>query len=709
MLQSHPNFTQQIEDVVDGTEDLLCDLLSQCKSRREIQAFLQISATPKMSDKSRKHRMVTTHQHEDSSLPPGLEQAISMGFKKLVAHPFSQMIVTECVFNGPVNWDDMCPATFILVSILVIIFSPVLCLSYSLCPVRKLVEFMQTPYVRVLNSFSSHLFFLFFLLMTAINIDYIDAECPDVGISNSQYYTCSEVTTLLWPIYGRAVLIGIVVCGQALWLSSSCYKIGLSSISGHKWQWVVITQTLLFAMSLVAYIVSLLQVETYSLPSDGESAAVLLLNRKPYNHTVFVSVGETLYQPSRGYWNFFDAQIVAEVTFSLANILTVQRLLHTCIFFEGIGPLIISIGRMLSGIMKFAVIALLILMSFALGFTQLFAPYVDLQPCDSSKMSEDALKHCGDASMFSSVRQSLNTLFWAIFGEFHIANMELPTSLSIVQYTGQILHAIYIIMTSIILLNMLVAAMLTTYDSIQGNVHTEWKFSRTNMMLEYCGHRSNVPVPFNLFPSVRVIFGFLSAIYRKIVALLINCGIKVPEKTKKNTYFKWKRKSADGVSAQRGGRIKFKERHQVIQTIVERYKHMHWQTSPPSRDLLHPRTDSDRLRSTQSVTSFSAIPGADSRLNSVARPRESEVFSPTATEPTISKAPSIETVPSLSKASSVETMPFVRGASSLRSLPSYTSRLPSEPRNGNDSSRPVVRPHRGAIRKKYRPGSVSLV
>lgn len=49
--------------------------------------------------------------------------------------------------------------------------------------------------------------------------------------------------------------------------------------------------------------------------------------------------------------------------------------------------------------------------------------------------------------------------------------MNLPATLFIIQYTGGILHAIYIIVTSIILLNMLIAAMLATYESIQVLFH----------------------------------------------------------------------------------------------------------------------------------------------------------------------------------------------------------------------------------------------
>lgn len=85
------------------------------------------------------------------------------------------------------------------------------------------------------------------------------------------------------------------------------------------------------------------------------------------------------------------------LNFTVANILTVQRLLHICIYFESVGSLIISMGRMLSNVFKFAVVGALIVFSFALGFAQLMAPYSDLGSCEDDDFHVD---HCGNAEMF---------------------------------------------------------------------------------------------------------------------------------------------------------------------------------------------------------------------------------------------------------------------------------------------------------------------
>ena len=139
---------------------------------------------------------------------------------------------------------------------------------------------------------------------------------------------------------------------------------------------------------------------------------------------------------------------------------------------------------------------------------------------------------------------------------------------------------------------------------------------------------------------------------------------------------------------------------QVMQTIVERYKHIHWQTSPASWDLRLSRFHSERPRSTQSITSYVAAgqSGVGSRHNSVSRTMN-DAYSPTlntntAAAPPYTRGPTIERVPSLKKSYSVETMPFVRGASSLRSLPPYSRKSFNEPQDGQVSTRPITGPHR---------------
>ncbi|XP_071838199.1 short transient receptor potential channel 6-like [Apostichopus japonicus] len=601
-LQSHPSFTKQIDEVIDTTEDLLCNLLDQCKSKREIEVFLAISATPKcFQNAKRRQPKIKKHHNGGSALPVGLEQAISLTFKKFVAHPFSQMAVTERIFHGPIAWDEMGPMRFLFLSLMVIMFTPFLCLSYSLCPVKKLVQFMETPYVRILNSFSSHLLFLLFLLLTAVNVSYTNTECPDIGVDYPEGFTCSEVNTLYWPIYGRMYIILVITAGQVMWTVASIYKMGAKSFFGKSWSWINLTQTCLYAASLAAYFVSLVQVDVYSSITDG-GTEVVTVNRKPANHTVYFSVNGTLYQPSRAEWSTFETQIWAEVTFSVANILTVQRLLHICIYFESVGSLIISMGRMLSNVFKFAVVGALIVFSFALGFAQLMAPYSDLGSCEDDDFHVD---HCGNAEMFESVQGSLHTLFWAIFGEFHIVDMSLPINLFMVHYTVQILHAIYIVVTSIILLNMLIAAMLTTYESIQGNLHTEWIFSRTKLLQGYCGHRSNVPVPFNLVPSVRVIWGIVKKISRRIASLLMRLGVTVPERFAARLNYHWKRKPAGGAAGNRDNNIRFKERQKILETLVERYKHGHLKVAPPPR--VDPITPTSRRSSVNASISNEPI------------------------------------------------------------------------------------------------------
>lgn len=90
--------------------------------------------------------------------------------------------------------------------------------------------------------------------------------------------------------------------------------------------------------------------------------------------------------------------------------LTVLRLLYTLILVEFLGPLVISLSRMLLTVGRFLIVSVLILVSFALGLTQLFAPYQTLMPCTDDVDEEESL--CGQTEMFSRYGSGLSRYFF---------------------------------------------------------------------------------------------------------------------------------------------------------------------------------------------------------------------------------------------------------------------------------------------------------
>lgn len=89
---------------------------------------------------------------------------------------------------------------------------------------------------------------------------------------------------------------------------------------------------------------------------------------------------------TRSNWEMWHPTLVAESLFAIANIFSSLRLI--CLFTANshLGPLQISLGRMLLDILKFLFIYCLVLLAFANGLNQLYFYYEDEgtngdQPC----------------------------------------------------------------------------------------------------------------------------------------------------------------------------------------------------------------------------------------------------------------------------------------------------------------------------------------
>ena len=57
----------------------------------------------------------------------------------------------------------------------------------------------------------------------------------------------------------------------------------------------------------------------------------------------------------------------------------------------------------------------------------------------------------------------------------------------------------------LIMLNLLISLMTTTFARIQRNSDMEWKFTRASTWVHYYDDLNAIPVPFNIFPSAHTV------------------------------------------------------------------------------------------------------------------------------------------------------------------------------------------------------------
>ena len=78
-------------------------------------------------------------------------------------------------------------------------------------------------------------------------------------------------------------------------------------------------------------------------------------------------------------WNAYDPNLIAEALFAAANIFSSLKLIYIFTVNPHLGPLQISLGRMILDIMKFCCVYFLVLFSFACGLNHLYWYYATLR------------------------------------------------------------------------------------------------------------------------------------------------------------------------------------------------------------------------------------------------------------------------------------------------------------------------------------------
>ncbi|ESP02055.1 hypothetical protein LOTGIDRAFT_69770, partial [Lottia gigantea] len=104
----------------------------------------------------------------------------------------------------------------------------------------------------------------------------------------------------------------------------------------------------------------------------------------------------------------------AEAMFAAANIFSSLKLIYIFTVNPHLGPLQISLGRMIMDILRFMMIYFLVLFSFGCGLTHLYWYYAHLraQECQNNILESCDRKYRSFANLFEIIQ----SLYWSMFG-----------------------------------------------------------------------------------------------------------------------------------------------------------------------------------------------------------------------------------------------------------------------------------------------------
>lgn len=139
--------------------------------------------------------------------------------------------------------------------------------------------------------------------------------------------------------------------------------------------------------------------ERYLKNQSGHSNASTSSLCAPHNLTLNstnISIGRNV---PRHQWEAWDPTLISEGIFAAANIFSSLKLVYIFTINPHLGPLQISLGKMVNDILKFSVMILLVAFAFACGLNQLFRYYAEMreegckEPSDDEICTKEIYKH----------------------------------------------------------------------------------------------------------------------------------------------------------------------------------------------------------------------------------------------------------------------------------------------------------------------------
>uniref|UniRef100_UPI00358F4A12 short transient receptor potential channel 4-like n=2 Tax=Myxine glutinosa TaxID=7769 RepID=UPI00358F4A12 len=430
-------FKSEYEELSQQCKRFAKELLDQTQSSQELEIILNFS------DDS------TAVQEPPEALHLArLKLAIKYHQKEFVAQPNCQQLLASLWYAGFPGWRRRHWAVKLLTCAGISLLFPALSTSYLLAPRSTMAVFLRKPFIKFICHTASYLTFLLLLLLASQQIARTDLHMQGPTPTLVEWMILPWILGLIWAEI------------KQMWDG------GISEYL-HDW-W-----------NLMDFVMNSLYIATISLKLV---AYLKYSGSKP-----------------REQWEMWHPTLVAEAVFAIANIFSSLRLISLFTANSHLGPLQISLGRMLLDILKFLFIYCLVLLAFANGLNQLYFYYET-----DARQERDQCKgiRCEKQNnAFSTLFETLQSLFWAIFGliSLHVTNVRARHEFT--EFVGATMFGTYNIISLVVLLNMLIAMMNNSYQLIADHADIEWKFARTKLWMSYFEEGATLPPPFNIIPS----------------------------------------------------------------------------------------------------------------------------------------------------------------------------------------------------------------
>ncbi|XP_077983684.1 short transient receptor potential channel 4-like [Glandiceps talaboti] len=443
-------FKGDYEGLVDTCKTFSEDLLDQTRGSRELEVIL----------------------NRDETSPTGYERlsrlklALRYRQKAFVAHPNCQQLLAELWYQGLPGWRRYHMFLKALIIICIGMTFPLLSVCYLVAPCSKLGKLSRLPFLKFLCHCASDFMFIVLLVL-----------------ASQQMESFKERKNIRAPPPTQVEIVIIIYIAGYIWAEiKQLWDKGVHEYIKDWW-------------NLLDFIINSMYIATIGL-----------------RVTAYVQVSiSSKYNLARSLWHAWDPTLVAEAVFAVANIFSSLRMFYLFTANAQLGPLQISLGRMVEDICKFLCVMTLVLASFAVGLNQLYYYYSTI---DDHNLSCTGVTCDDQNNAYSTLFNAVETLIWTIFGLVDLSNTQVDAKHTFTEWIGAVMMACYCTTSIIVLVNMLIAMMNSSFQKIQSKADIEWKFARSRLWMSYFDEGGTAPVPFNIIPTPKSVYRVLQWLKR---------------------------------------------------------------------------------------------------------------------------------------------------------------------------------------------------
>ncbi|XP_037959984.1 transient receptor potential-gamma protein [Teleopsis dalmanni] len=474
-------FKNEYQELRKQCQDFATALLDHTRTSHELEILLNHDPTGPV------------YEHGERMHLNRLKLAIKLRQKKFVAHSNVQQLLASIWYEGLPGFRRKNMALQAVDIIRIGIMFPIFSLAYILAPYSSIGQTMRKPFIKFICHSASYFTFLFLLMLASQRIEtFIGGWFWNDSHSN----LLSQVEELPTKRGAKPTFIEWLILA---WVSGliwsevkQLWDVGLQEYLNDMWNVIDFVTNSLYVATVALRVVSFFQVQKEMITN-------------PYATDL-----------PRERWDTWDPMLISEGLFSAANIFSSLKLVYIFSVNPHLGPLQVSLSRMVMDIMKFFFLYVLVLFAFGSGLNQLLWYYADLEKkrCPEVSPTNVLLSLNGTTDpnacivwrRFSNLFETTQTLFWAVFGLIDLDSFELDGIKIFTRFWGMLMFGTYSVINIVVLLNLLIAMMNHSYQLISERADVEWKFARSKLWISYFEEGGTCPPPFNIIPTPKSIW-----------------------------------------------------------------------------------------------------------------------------------------------------------------------------------------------------------